>query len=148
MAQSCPRVYAHKGAIMPTRICTQRRGHAHAFMHTKVRSCLRVCTQRRDHAHANMHTKARSCPHVHVCAHSLASRTSIDLHSLRSFDLPLSSCTCFMYTWARSCPISMYVHISALYQRLYVCIHKCDHAHTCKDVHISANMPTRVCMCT
>jgi hypothetical protein len=33
-AQSCQRVYAHIVAIMPTRICTHSRDHAHAYMHT------------------------------------------------------------------------------------------------------------------
>ena len=33
-ARSCPCVSAHIGAIMPTSVCTHRRDHAHAYMHT------------------------------------------------------------------------------------------------------------------
>jgi hypothetical protein len=63
-AQSCPRVYAHIGArvqahigvIMPTRSARLREIILRLCAHIRAIMPARVCTHRRDHAHVHVHS--------------------------------------------------------------------------------------------
>jgi hypothetical protein len=78
--QSCPCVHAHitqigavmacvsahTGATMPTRICTHRRDHVHAYMYVKERSCPRMSAYIVAFMHACPHTYLRSRPRMYA----------------------------------------------------------------------------------
>jgi hypothetical protein len=136
-AQSCLHVYVHIGAIMPARICTHRRKHAHACMHTCTQSftyvyahiCAimpaRICTHRHHHAHTDMpcpclhahisaivHTRICTCKrdHAHLCMHTQA----------QSFSR-------YTHTKVLSCP-QVYANIGMI-MPMCICTHKLNHAH-------------------
>ena len=50
-ALSCPRVYSHTGVIMPARICTHKRDHAHTYVEIDAIVLTHVCRHKLDHAH-------------------------------------------------------------------------------------------------
>jgi hypothetical protein len=88
-------------------------------------------------------------PHVYVDITGITRHVMVDISSIRLHmnAYKAARVVTLVCIHKRGHPTKVYVDTSMVTLE-DLCAHKRNHAHTCTRVHISAIVPTSVCMCT